>query len=166
MATVKPIPEGFNTVSAHLVVRDGAKAIEFYQQAFGAEEICRMPGPDGQGVMHAEVRIGNSHVMLAGEMPQGKGCVSPETLKGTTVTIHLYVEDVDAVYDQAVKAGATATMPPMDAFWGDRYGQLRDPFGHVWGIATHIKDLTPEEIGQAAEEFFKQMAEHGSTCQS
>ncbi len=166
MAAANPIPAGFNSVSTHLVVQDAAKAIEFYKQAFGAEEICRMPGPGGQGVMHAELRIGNSIVMLASEMPQCDGPKSPQTLNGTTVSIHLYVKDVDAIYDQAVKAGATATMPAMDAFWGDRYGKIQDPFGHVWGIATRIKDLTPEEINQGAEDFFKQMAEQGSACQN
>ncbi len=165
MATVNPIPEGFNSVSAHLVLQDVAKAIEYYKQAFGAQEIFRMPGPDGESIMHAEVRIGNSIVMLAAEMPQFAGPKSPQTLDGTTVSIHLYVEDVDAVYDQAVKAGATATMPAMDTFWGDRYGKIQDPFGHVWGIATRIKNLTPEEIGQGAETFFKEMAENGSACQ-
>jgi len=165
MTTVNPIPEGFNSVSAHLSVDDAAKALEFYKAAFGAEEICRMPGPDGHGVMHAEIRIGNSTVMLADEMPNMEGPKSPKTLKGTTMAIHLYVEDVDAVYDQAVRAGATATMPAMDTFWGDRYGKVQDPFGHVWGIATRMKNLTPEAIGQGAEAFFKQMAERGSGCQ-
>lgn len=154
-APVKAIPEGFHTVTPHLVLNDAGAAIEFYKKAFGAEEICRMPGPGGQGVMHAEIRIGNSHIMLADEWP-GMILKSPRTLGATTFTIHLYVENVDQAFEQAVAAGATAEMPPSDMFWGDRYGKLSDPFGHTWGIATHIKDMTPEEIGKAAEAFFSQ----------
>jgi len=149
---VKAIPEGFNSISAHLVVRDCAKAIEFYKKAFGAEEICQMPMPDGK-IMHAELKFGNSTLMMCEEMPE-MGATSPQALNGSAVTVHLYVEDADKVYDRAVEAGATATMPLMDAFWGDRYGKLTDPFGHHWGISTHKKDMTPEEIGQAAAAFF------------
>lgn len=154
MAKVNPIPEGFGTVTPHIIVKDAAAAIEFYKKAFGAEEICRMPGPGGQGVMHAEIRIGKSPIMLAGEWP-GEGCPkSPTTLGGSCVTIHLYVEDVDKVYKQAIDAGATQTMPPMDAFWGDRYGKLKDPYGHEWGIATHIEDVSPEEMPARMEKAF------------
>jgi uncharacterized glyoxalase superfamily protein PhnB len=148
----KPIPDGFNSVSAHLIVRNCAKAIEFYKKAFGAEEICSMPTPDGK-IMHAELKFGNSTVMMCEEMPE-MGATSPQALNGTAVTIHLYVEDADKMYTRAVGAGATATMPIMDAFWGDRYGKLTDPFGHHWSVATHKKDMTPEQIGQAAAEFF------------
>ena len=154
MSKAKAIPDGFRTVTPHMCIKDAAKAIEFYKHAFGAEELCRMPGPDGQSVMHAELKIGDSMIMICGEFPQMDYCLSPTSLKGTSVTISLYVEDVDKLYKQAVDAGATATMPPMDAFWGDRYGKVRDPFGHEWGIATHLEDLTPEEIGERATAFF------------
>jgi len=117
-----------------------------------------MPGPGGKGVMHAEIQIGNAVIMLNDEFPGAPGAPkAPTTLKGTSAVIHLYVPDCDAVYKRAVDAGATATMPLMDAFWGDRYGQLTDPFGHQWGIATHKQDLTPEEIQKAAEAWFKNM---------
>lgn len=155
MSKVKAVPDGFHTVSAHLVVKGAGKAIEFYKKAFGAEEVMRMPGPDGQSVCHAELKIGDSTVMLADENPEWQ-CFSPLTLKGTPVTLHLYVENADAAYDRAVKAGATATMPLMDAFWGDRYGKVTDPYGHHWSIATHTKDLTPEQIAKGAEEWFAQ----------
>ena len=154
--SVKPIPEGFHTLSPHVVVNDGNKAIEFYKNAFGAEETVRMPGPDGKSVMHAELKIGSSVFMLAEEFP-GMGPKSAATLGGSPVILHLYVDDVDALFDRAVKAGAAATMPVMDAFWGDRYGQLTDPFGHVWSIATHKEDLTDEEVGKRAEKFFGEM---------
>lgn len=156
---VQPIPERFGTLTPYLVARDASKAIEFYKKAFGAEEIFRMPGPDGNGVMHAEIKIGNSVLMLVDEMPQMKSWVSPQSLKGTTVTLHLYVEDVDAMFKRAVDAGATVSMPVMDAFWGDRYGKVTDPFGHEWSIATHKQDLTPEEIQKGAQEFFAGMAD-------
>ncbi|MEW6741607.1 MAG: VOC family protein [Planctomycetota bacterium] len=155
MATkVNPIPEGFHTVSPHLICRNAAKAIDFYKKAFNAEELVRMPGPDGKGVMHAELRIGNSIIMLAEEM-EGM-CRSPQTLNGTPVTIHLYVQDCDKVFKQAVSAGANATMPPADMFWGDRYGKVTDPFGHEWSIGTHVKDLSPEEMQKAMMTAFKQ----------
>ena len=151
---VNAIPEGFTTLTPHIICKDAGAAIEFYKKAFGAEEICRMPGPDGQGVMHAEIQIGNSRLLLVDENPQWEKA-SPESLGGSPVTLHLYVEDCDKVFQSAVDAGATAAMPPMDTFWGDRYSKAVDPFGHHWGIATHIKDMTPEEIGAAAGEFFK-----------
>lgn len=147
----KPIPDGYGTVTPHLVVREAAKALEFYQKAFGAQERCRMPGPGGK-LMHAEFQIGNSIIMMVDEMPEFNK--SPQALGGSPVTIHLYVEDVDVLFDRAVKAGATATMPVSDTFWGDRYGRLSDPFGHQWSIATHKQDLTPEEIQKGAEEYF------------
>ena len=157
----KAIPEGFNTVTPHIIVKNGAEAIEFYKKAFGAEEVFRMPGPGGQGVMHAELKIGNSRVMLADEWPQGS-CRSPQTHGGTTFVIHLYVENADAAFDRATKAGAKVEMPLMDAFWGDRYGKLSDPYGHHWAIATHVKDLTPEEIDKGAQEFFASMGKEGN----
>lgn len=158
MSTVKPIPDGFRTVTPHMVVRDAEAAIEFYKKAFGAEEIMRMPGPDGKGVMHAEIKIGDSIIMMCGEMPQMERWVSPAKLNGTTMAICLYVPDCDAAFDRAVSAGAKVSMPLTDMFWGDRYGKLTDPFGHEWEIATHKKDLTPEEMGKAAEEAFKHMS--------
>lgn len=141
----RPIPEGFNTVSAHLVVKGAAQAMEFYKKAFGAEEIMRMPGPDGKTVMHGELRIGNSVVMIADEFPGM--CKAPDQ-SGSPVTVHLYVNDADKTYNQAVAAGAQPTMPLSDMFWGDRYGKLKDPFGHEWSIATHKEDLTPDQIAQ------------------
>lgn len=148
----KPIPEGFHTVSPHIVVKGAAAAIEFYKKAFGAEQIMCMPGPGGM-VMHAEIKIGDSPIMIADEFPQ-MGTKSPQTLGGTPFSIHLYVNNVDNVYNQAVKAGATPVMPVTDMFWGDRYGVLVDPFGHQWSIATHTEDLTPEQIGQRAAQAF------------
>jgi len=145
---VKPIPEGFHTITPHLVVKGASDAIEFYKKAFGAEEITRLSGPDGKSVMHAELRIGDSRLMLCDEFP-GSGCMSPRSAGGTTVTIHLYVSDVDAVFERALAAGATVVMPVMDKFWGDRYGNLADPYGHQWGVATHKQDLTPEECQKA-----------------
>lgn len=159
--SVKPIPDGFHTITPQLCIRGAAKAIDFYKKAFGAEEILRMPGSDGQTVMHAELKIGNSIIMLADEMPEMKGCLSPSTYKGTTVTLTLYVEDVDKSFQRAVDAGATVSMPIMDMFWGDRYGKVTDPFGHEWAIATHKQDLTPEEIQKGAEEFFANMGSSG-----
>ena len=120
-----------------------AAAIEFYKKAFGAEEIARMPGPKGS-VMHAEIQIGDSRIMLNDEFPDF-GKMGPASIGGTPITIHLYVNDVDALFDRAVKAGATARMPVADMFWGDRYGQIEDPFGHHWSIATHKEDVSPEE---------------------
>lgn len=152
MANVKPIPEGFRTITPHLVCKGAASAIDFYRRAFGAEEIFRMPGPDGKSIMHAEVKIGDSVLMLCDEF-EGM-CRSPQTLNGSPVTIHLYVNDVDSAYKRAVDAGAKATMPPMDAFWGDRYGKLVDPFGHEWSMATKKEDVPPAEIGRRAAEAF------------
>jgi len=146
---VKPIPEGMHSLTPHLVCAGAAEAIEFYKNAFGAVERGRMPGPDGK-LMHAQVSIGDSYLMLVDEMPQWK-CLGPKALGGSPVTLHLYVEDADAVFERAVAAGAQVVMPLDDMFWGDRYGQLLDPFGHKWSVATHVRDLTSEEIRQAAE---------------
>jgi uncharacterized glyoxalase superfamily protein PhnB len=150
---VKPIPDGYSTVTASLIVRNGSAAIEFYKKAFGAQELHRFPGPDGK-IMHAELKVGNSRVMLSDEFPQ-MNCRSPQTLGGTGIYIYMYVEDADKTFKNAVAAGATPTMPIMDAFWGDRFGQVQDPFGHIWGIATHKIDMTPEGIYKAGQEFFK-----------
>ena len=141
---VKPIPDGYYTATPYLIVREAAKAIEFYRQAFGATELMRMPAPGGK-VGHAEIRIGNSTIMLADEAPE-MGARSPETIGGSPISILLYVEDVDAVFKQAVAAGAKVTRPVKDQFYGDRMGGITDPFGHAWYIATHKEDVSPEEM--------------------
>ncbi|WP_317205213.1 VOC family protein [Janthinobacterium sp.] len=150
MAQVKAIPEGMHSITPHLVIDGAADAIAFYKRAFGAVEAGRMAGPDGK-LMHAMLRIGDSPLMLVDEFPQW-GSVGPKTLKGSPVTIHLYVEDADAVFAQALAAGATVKMPLQDMFWGDRYGVLDDPFGHHWSIATHVRDVSPEEMQKAAQQ--------------
>ena len=149
MPQVKPVPEGMRTVTPHLVCAGAAEAIEFYRKAFGALETARLPGPQGK-IMHAMIRIGDSAVMLVDEFPE-MDSVSPKTLKGSPVTIHLYVDNVDATVERAVKAGAKITMPVADMFWGDRYGQLVDPFGHRWSVGTHIRDVSMEEMQQAMQ---------------
>jgi uncharacterized glyoxalase superfamily protein PhnB len=149
------IPQGMHSVTPHLICAGAAKAIEFYKQAFGAEEGARLPGPDGR-LMHASVKIGDSQVMLVDEMPEW-GALGPKSLKGTPVTIHLYVEDVDAFVERAVKAGAKVTMPVADQFWGDRYGKLEDPFGHHWSVATHVRDVSMEEVQNAMRQMAKSM---------
>jgi len=154
MAKVKAIPEGMHSVTPHLICAGAANAIEFYKQAFGAVEGGRLPGPDGR-LMHAMIRIGGSAVMLVDEMPEW-GALGPKALKGSSVTIHLYVDDVDAVVARAVKAGAKVTMPVADQFWGDRYGKLEDPFGHHWSVATHVRDVTPEEMHKAMQQMAPQ----------
>lgn len=141
---VKPIPEGFTNVTPYLTCEGAAKAIDFYIKAFGAVEVARMKAPDGK-ILHAELRIGNAMLMLSDDYPDFNS-LGPQALKGTPVAIHLYVENADATWERAVGAGATVMMPLDDAFWGDRFGMLVDPFGHRWSIATHIKDLTPEQI--------------------
>ncbi len=148
-SSANPVPNGMRTVTPHLVCAGASDAIEFYKKAFGATENMRLAAPDGK-LMHGCISIGDSMVMLVDEMPEC-GCMGPKATGGSPVTIHLQVEDADALYDQAVKAGATATMPLADMFWGDRYGIVTDPFGHNWSIATHVKDLTPEEIQEAAK---------------
>ena len=144
---VKPIPDGMRTVTPHLVCGGAAEAIEFYKKAFGAEEVMRLPGPNGK-LMHAQIRIGDSAIMLVDEMPEW-GAVGPKMLKGSPVTIHLFVDDADAFFKRAADAGATIKMPLADMFWGDRYGVLEDPFGHLWSVATHVQDLSPEDIMKA-----------------
>ncbi len=141
---VKPIPEDMHTLTPHLVCDGAADAIDYYKRAFGAVETARMPGTNGK-LMHAMVRIGDSPLMLVDENKEW-GTLSPKSLNGSPVTIHLYVTDVDAVFARAVKEGGTSRMAPMDMFWGDRYGVVIDPFGHNWSIATHVKNMTPEEM--------------------
>ncbi len=151
----KQIPDGFNTITPHLVVEDAERAIEFYKRAFGAHEVTRHKTPDGSRVMHAQLKVGNSMLMLAGEFPPM--CLSPKSRGGTSVNLHLYVENVDAAFDRAVKAGCQVKMPLMDQFWGDRYGQVEDPFGHVWSLATHKQDLTEAQIAENAKAAFAKM---------
>ncbi|QLH08112.1 VOC family protein [Candidatus Nitrosotenuis sp. DW1] len=154
---VKPIPDGYSTVTPTITVHEAAKAIEFYKKAFDAQEIFRFPSPDGKTIMHAEIKIGNSIIMLNDEFPQ-MNCRSPQSIGGTGSSIFLYVNDADATFNKAVSAGAKPLVPLMNAFWGDRFGSIQDPFGHVWSIATHKKDMTSEEI-KTAQEAFK------NTCQ-
>ena len=145
---VKPIPEGYHSVTPYIIVNDGARAIEFYKTAFGAVEVFRMDGPDGR-VGHAEIRIGDSHVMLADEHPE-MGARSPQTIGGSPVSLMLYVEDVDATVGRALEAGAKLTRPVADQFYGDRTGGLEDPFGHAWYVATHVEDVPFEELKKRA----------------
>ena len=140
----KPIPKGFHSVTPYLTVNDGARALDFYKRAFGAQELMRMDGPGGK-IGHAEIKIGDSVIMLADEMPGG-GCQSPQTLGGTASGIFLYVENADAFFNQAVSAGAQVEAQLADMFWGDRYGRLKDPFGHSWSVATHKEDVAPAEM--------------------
>ena len=153
MAKVKPVPEGFHTVTPYLVVDDGARAIEFYQQAFGAKEIMRMPGPDGK-ISHAEVKIGDSIIML-GPANATTGVRSPQSLGSSTVSIFLYLEDVDSTFRKALSAGAKEAQPLADQLWGDRYGRLTDPFGHSWSLATHKEDVSAEEMSKRMQEAAK-----------
>ena len=144
MASVKAIPDGFHNVTPYLYLRGAAGAIEFYKSVFGAAEIMRMPGPDGR-IMHAEIKIGDSIVMLADENPS-MGIMSPQTIGGFSGGLHLYVEDADAVIRKAVESGAKQLHPIKNQFYGDRSGTLLDPFGHMWSVATHIEDVPPEEM--------------------
>lgn len=155
----KAIPEGYQSVTPMFIVKDARKAIEFYKQAFGAQERYAMPGPDGKGVMHAEINIGNSIIMLGEENPQ-QSCKSAETAGGSPVSFYIYLEEVDAAFSKAVEAGVKVVMPVQDMFWGDRAGTVEDPFGYSWTLATHSKDLTPQEIQQGAAAFFAEMAKN------
>jgi PhnB protein len=146
-------PKGYHSVTPGLAVRDAARAIDFYKRAFGAKEKSRMPGPDGRTVMHAELQIGDSTIMVGEEMPQ-MGHPSPEALNGTPVNLYVYVRNVDKAFEQAVNAGASIVMPVADMFWGDRQGALKDPFGHSWSLATHMRNLSTKQMMKAAEEWF------------
>lgn len=154
----KPIPEGYHSLTPMFMFKDARKAIDFYKRAFGAQENYVMPGPDGKGVMHAEMRIGNSIIMLGEEHPQ-ESCQSAETMGGSPVSFYLYLDNVDEAFRVAVAAGAEIRMPVQEMFWGDRMGSVQDPFGYSWSLATHSRDLTPEEIRQGAQEFFARMAQ-------
>ena len=149
VAKVNPVPPGMHTVTPHIVCAGAAQAIDFYKKAFGATEEARLPGPDGK-LMHGMIRINGSAVMLVDENPEW-GMLGPKSLKGTSVTIHLYVEDADAFVARAEKAGAKVTMPVGEMFWGDRYGVIEDPFGHQWSVGTHVRDVSMEEAQQAMQ---------------
>src|SRR5262245_60900000 len=158
------LPAGYHTVTPAIIVRDAAAAIEFYQRAFGAEELNRMAGPDGK-IMHAEIRIGDSLVML-GEENEQWGTKSPLSTNGNPSSLHIYVEAVDASLDRSLKACATVKYPLENAFWGDRYGKVADPFGHEWGIATRVKDLTDAEMKRAADEWMAKAAQQMAAAQA
>ncbi len=151
---VKPIPDGYHSVTPYLIIKGAAKALDFYKKALAAEELMRMPAPDGS-IAHAEIKVGNSPIMIADENPTW-GNRSPQSLNGSPVIIHLYVNDVDKVAASAIAAGAKVLMPVTDQFYGDRSGRFQDPFGHLWVISTHKEDLTPDEIGRRAEKAMKQ----------
>ena len=151
---VNPIPEGYHTVSPYIIVSDANKALEFYGRALGAETRFKMPGPDGKSVAHAEMQIGNSMVMMGEEAMGGK---SPQTLGGTPVAFWIYVEDADALFKRAVNAGCAVLQAMQDAFWGDRWGRVKDPFGHEWSFATRTEDVSPEEMPKRQAEFFASM---------
>jgi PhnB protein len=148
------------TITAHLSVREAARALDFYEQAFGAQPISVHKTPNGK-VMHATLKIGNSHLMLADEFP-GMGCPAPQTLGGSPVVFNIQVDDVDSLWTRAVAAGARVTMPLADQFWGDRYGQVVDPFGHSWALLTHVEDVAPEELERRANAVFAQMSKKAS----
>jgi len=150
-----PIPDGFHSLTPHIVVADGAQAIELYKKAFGAQEMSRLMTPDFKTVMHAQLKIGDSMLMLGSEMPPHS--VSPKSCGGTSVFLHIYLADADAAFDRAVKAGCTIKMPVSDTFWGDRYGVVEDPFGHQWTIATRKHDYTLDQITSNAKEFMTKM---------
>jgi PhnB protein len=161
MASVNPIPKGFHTLTPNLVVRDCAKAIDFYKKALGAQETARMPSPDGKKIWHAELKIGDSIVFVNDEMPE-QGRPAPSASNPVPVTMWLYVPDADAAFKRAVDAGAKSMMEPADMFWGDRCAGVTDPYGYLWSFATHKKDLTQEEMRRAGEDFARQMQQQHS----
>ncbi len=156
-ATRAGVPAGQHTITPHLVVRGAALAIDFYKHAFGAVEVIRMPGPDGFTLAHAHIKIGDSDIFLADESPQMGDCKAPPSLNGTTSSVHLYVADADAVIKKAEEHGAKVLMPATDMFWGDRFGKVSDPFGHHWSVATHKEDVSPQEMGKRAAQFYTTM---------
>jgi PhnB protein len=151
----KSIPDGFHTITPHLVVSDAGAAIEFYKKALGAQVIEQMTMPDGKSVMHAQLKIGNSMLMLGGECPPM--ALSPKSHGGTSTSLHLYLDNADSAFDRAVKSGCSVRCPMSDMFWGDRYGQVEDPFGHQWSFATHKHDYTREQMAENAKKFFANM---------
>ena len=156
--SVNPIPQNCNSINVYLIVKDARKAIDFYAKAFGGTAGCCMEAPDGS-VMHGEVVIGNSTLMLSQENPEWH-MKSAETLGGSPVAMHIYVDDCDAAFKQAIDAGCTQVAPVEDMFWGDRYGKVQDPFGFQWGIATHIEDVSEEELAIRGQKWFEEMAAH------
>lgn len=156
---VKPIPDGYHSVTPYLIIKGAREAIKFYQEAFGAEEVCLLDGPGGS-VMHAEIKIGDSFIMIGDEFPP-MDALSPLSRGGATSSLMLYVNDVDSAFEKAVKAGCTVKLPLTNQFWGDRYGKLADPYGHQWAMATHVEDVTPEEMKKRTAEMAKQMAAAG-----
>ena len=151
----KPVPSGFHTLTPHIIVNDGLAAIEFYKKVFDAKENSRLMSPDGKTLMHAQLTIGDSAIMLASEFPPHS--LSPKSRGGSSVYLHLYLPDADATFDRAVQAGCAIRMPVSDTFWGDRYGCVEDPFGHQWSIATHKHDYTQAQIEANAREFLATM---------
>ena len=156
--TVNPIPAGCNSINAYIIVPNAKEAIAFYETAFGAEAGMRLPGPDGESTIHAELKIGNSTLMLTDENPQWEA-KSAATLGGSPVSLHLYVEDVDQMIERATAAGCQVVAPTQDMWWGDRFGKLLDPFGLQWSIATHQEDVPPEEMKRRADEWLAQMSQ-------
>jgi len=152
---VKPTPNGYHSVTPYLLLQDAAAALDFYQKAFNATELFRLPTPDGK-IGHAEIKVGNSPIMLADDCGTEGSWRNPKLAGGTSIGLHVYVEDVDGMFDRALEAGAKVVRPVQDQFYGDRTGRLEDPFGHVWFLATHKEDLTPEEINRRAAELFSQ----------
>ena len=148
MTKVNPIPEGYHSLTPYLSIKGAAKAIDYYKEVFGATELFRMAAPDGK-IGHAEIKIGNSPLMLADEFPEME-FVSPQTLGGSPIGLMIYVDDVDTMFNKAISAGATEVKPLQDQFYGDRSGTLKDPFGHVWTVATHVEDVAPEELQKRA----------------
>ncbi|MDF1661323.1 MAG: VOC family protein [Planctomycetota bacterium] len=163
MSKVKAIPDGYNSLNSYLIVKDAKAATEFYVKAFGAKAGMHMAKPDGTGTMHAEIEFGNSRLMICDENIAW-GMKSAATLGGSPISLFMYVEDVDSAFKKAVDAGCTVESPVVDAFWGDRYGHLKDPYGINWSLATHIKDVSPEEMAEGQKEFMAKMAENGGEC--
>lgn len=161
---VKRVPEGFHTITPGLVVNGAQKAVDFYKEAFGAEVIFLKTSKDGSKILHCEIRIGDSRIFVNDEFPE-MGSRGPKLIGGSPVSLNLYVEDSDALFERAVAAGATVIMPLADQFWGDRWGMVSDPFGHVWSVASHIADLSPEEIERASEEYFSKQGNSQGHCQ-
>jgi len=159
---VNPTPPGYHSATPYLTLNDCARAIDFYKKAFGAQEVMRMEGPSGK-IGHAEIKVGDSFIMLADEMPGG-GNRAPKSLGGTTASVFLYVNDVDSSYKQAVDAGANSDMAPTDMFWGDRFGKLTDPFGHTWAMATHKEDVAPDEMRKRMQQEMAKMSQQRKTA--
>jgi PhnB protein len=157
MAQVKPVPQGYHTATPYLTIKNAARALDFYKKAFGAQEVARMDAPDGK-VAHAEIKVGDSMIMIAEETP-GSGNRSPESLGGTTASIFLYVDNADAIFEKAVSAGAQVETALADMFWGDRYGKLKDPFGHSWSVATHKEDVAPAEMEKRMQDAMAKQAQ-------